>query len=414
MKQSTVVLARPVSNGVNDKPLIIHVITRLEPGGSTQNTLDSAVYQSRYYDVLVLSGPFENSTSQPRRLPQPAGFETGGIKIEIIPELKREISFIDDFKAFRRICRIIKSANPRMVHTHTSKAGMLGRWAVWFCNRRNNGKKIISVHTPHGHVFYGYFGKIKTILFLLLERLSAKITDYFIALTEGEMQESIYFGIGKAEKWQVVHSGIKFQPAEHSDARKQLKIEKDEIVIGTVSRLEPVKGVEYFIRAAEILAKRQAEKKLRFLIVGDGKLKTGLEALAGSAGIADKIIFAGFQEDVYKFLSIMNLYVQPSLNEAMGRTVIQAQFMKIPVIASRVCGIPWVLEDGRTGILVQPADAESIADAAEILLKDENKRTVMANSARKWVMEKDFTGYPKFSLESMNIRLKNFYNKILR
>lgn len=383
------------------KPLVIHIITRMEPGGSTQNTLDSALYQTRYYNVLVLSG------SQPR------GLNTEGLKIEVIPELKREISFLNDFKAFLRIYKILKSTAPQVVHTHTSKAGILGRWAAWLYNKQNHSQKIITIHTPHGHVFYGYFGKIKTLCFLIIERLTSKITDYFIALTQGEMEESLKYGIGKKEKWEVIHSGIKLQSADYSDIRKELNIESEEIVVGTVSRLEPVKGVEYFIKAAHELEKRKLDKKLKYLIVGDGSLRQNLENLSKSMGIRDKIIFSGFQDDVYKFLSVMKIYVQPSMNEAMGRTIIQAQFMRLPVVASKVCGIPNVIRNNWTGILVESGNPKAIADAIEIFVKDERKRNLVGEAARKWVLEKDFTGYPKFSTESMNIRLKHFYAKIL-
>jgi glycosyltransferase involved in cell wall biosynthesis len=374
----------------------------MEPGGSTQNTLDSALYQTRYYNVLVLSGPFENSLPCEK-----------DVQVEIIPELKREISFIEDFKAFLRIYKIIKSTSPQVVHTHTSKAGILGRWAVWLHNRQNYSKKIITIHTPHGHVFYGYFGKIKTLFFLMIEKLTSRITDYFVALTPSEMEESLKYGIGKKEKWQVIHSGIKFQSGSYSNARKEFNIEPEEIVLGTISRLEPVKGIEYFIKAANELEKRKTDKKLKYIIMGDGSLRQSLENLSESLGIGNKIIFLGFQEDVYKFLSIMNIYIQPSMNEAMGRTIIQAQFMRLPVIASKVCGIPDAMKDNFTGILVEPGNAKAIADAVEIFVKDDRKRNSAGDAARKWVLEKDFTGYPKFSAESMNIKLKNFYTKIL-
>jgi glycosyltransferase involved in cell wall biosynthesis len=246
----------------------------------------------------------------------------------------------------------------------------------------------------------------------MAERLAARATDYFIALTEGERRESIARGLGPPDKWRVIHSGVRFDAKPREGARERLKIAAEEIVIAVVARLEPVKGVEYFIRAAAELSKRGLNKRVRCLVVGDGSLKAELLGLADALGL-EKIIFAGFQRDVFEYLSAADIYVQPSLNEAMGRTVLEAQYMKLPVIASRVCGLPDVLKEGLTGLLVPPGDPAALAAALETLITDAKLRAGMGEAARRWVLEKDFTGYTRFSAESMNIQLKKFYNNIL-
>jgi glycosyltransferase involved in cell wall biosynthesis len=268
------------------------------------------------------------------------------------------------------------------------------------------------IHTPHGHVFYGYFGPLKTFVFWLVENATARVTDYFVALTEGERRESIGRGLGPAAKWRVIHSGVRFEDRSYGHARRDLSIAEDETVITVIARLEPVKGVEYFIRAAAELQKRQPGKKLRFLVVGDGSQTDKLTALARELGVK-KIIFTGFQTNVFKYLAASDIYVQPSLNEAMGRTVLEAQYMKLPVVASRVCGLPDALKEGYTGILVPPGDAPALAAALETLINNEVLRSSLGEAARNWVLEKDFTGNTRFSDGSMNIQLEEFYSKIL-
>lgn len=385
------------------KDAIIHIITRLEPGGSTQNTIASCEYQSKYYRVILIAG---------------TGFKpkeelSKNIELISLPSLSRELCLFKDIKTFRDIYSVISKIRPKIVHTHTSKAGILGRWAAAFYNQKNRKNKTIIVHTPHGHIFYGYFGAIKTFIFKCVEIFTAKLTDYFIALTDGEKKESISFGLGNEKKWSVIHSGIKFPSITYLNPKAEFEFKDDEIIIGTVARLEHVKGVEYFIRAAAEILKKNLPKKTKFLVVGSGELKDKLIKLSSNEGLDGKIIFTGFQEDVYKCMAAMDIYIQPSLNEAMGRTIIQAQYMNLPIIASKVCGIVNLVQAGETGFLIAPQDYKGLANAAEVLIADDNKRYQMGENAKKFMSEKDYTGYPRYSEESMNIKLRDFCNKIL-
>lgn len=385
--------------------LIVHIITRLEPGGSAQNVIDSAACQAVGRKVVLIAGPHKGKDRLKPDLPESARY------LEI-PDLVREISPLKDIRAFLEIKRALSTLNPDIVHTHTAKAGILGRWAAWLYNLGRKHGRAIVIHTPHGHVFYGYFGPIKTFVFRLAERLTARVTDYFIALTDGERRESIEAGLGPAAKWLVIHSGVRFDSRTYEHARRDLDIAADETVITVVARLEPVKGVEYFIRAAAELKKKRLDKKLRYLVVGDGSLRSRLISLADELAV-EKITFAGFQRDVFKYLAASDIYVQPSLNEAMGRTVLEAQYMKLPVVASRVCGLPDAVKDGGTGLLVPPGDAPALAEALETLVKDAGLRSRMGSAAGRRILEKDYTGNTRFSAESMNIQLQNFYSKVL-
>jgi len=384
------------------KTLIIHLITRLEPDDAARNVLDSAAYQAKSSRVIIAAGPCSAALELPE-----------GVQYMEIPGLKKIMSPLSDLKVFLELKKIFAKFEPGVIHTHASKAGFLGRLAAMAYNRAAD-KKAVVVHTPHGHLLYGYCGPLKTFMFKLAGRLAARWTDRFIALTRGELEESVAAGIGSREKWAVIHSGVRFTPREvdRKAVRKEIGIEPDEIVVGTAAGLEPIEGVEYFIRAAKILTDKEKNRKLRFLIVGGGRLEPELRALAGRFGLGEKIIFTGFQKDIFRYLCVMDLYIQPSLNEAMGRSALEAQYARLPVIASKVCGLQDTVKDGETGILTPPADADALADAAETLLKNETRRRTMGEAARRWVMQKDYTGYTQFSVEAMNISLKNFYGKM--
>lgn len=374
---------------------VVHVITRLEPGGSSENTVSSAAWQAgRGMEVTLIHGPCRGS------LPVPASVST----IEL-PDLGREISPSRDLRAYAALRRIFQELKPDIIHTHTSKAGFLGRMAALRC-----GAKV--VHTPHGHLLYGYYDVAKTRLFLAAERFAARFTDGFVALTEGEKRESVEAGIGRPEQWTVAHSGVGLPENPSKVSRKELGVPAGRLVIGTVARLEPVKGVEYFVKAAGALKKILGPMNPFFLVVGDGAECSRLYRLARAAGIMDDCLFAGFQKDVYAYLSAMDIYVQPSLNEAMGRTVLQAQHMGLPVVASRVCGIPDVVRDGETAILVKPGSPEQIASAVGKLAKDEDLRAAVGRAAAAFTREKDAAGRPRFGPEAMNAAIYDLYVRV--
>ena len=176
---------------------ILYIITRLDKGGSAEHVLECCEYFEKKDDfeiILIYGGETKLNLD----------FKNYYVKF-----LQREISLIKDIIAFFKILEIIKKEKPDIIHTHSSKAGIIGRWAAWLARKINYKLKFLRIiHTPHGHIFYGYYGKLKTLLFLLLERLTAKITDKLVALTEGEKKESINFGVGKPDQWTVIHSGV--------------------------------------------------------------------------------------------------------------------------------------------------------------------------------------------------------------
>ena len=387
------------------KPLVIHIVTRLEPGGSSRNVIDSCAAQVSDYDVVLLAGPHKDSGPLLKLLPPEVNY------IEV-KDLQREISAGIDLGALLELKREIARLEPAIVHTHTSKAGALGRLAAAMANLRAK-KPAIIIHTPHGHLLYGYYGPLKTYIFKLAEKFLSRFTDHFVALTPGEMNESAAAGIGKPGQWTVVHSGVDFKPPAVPLHKHDLDIAPDVITLGTVARLEPVKGVEYFIRAAALLSTNLPAIKLKFVVIGGGELESKLCNLAGSLGIRDLVVFTGARDDVPALLTALDIYVQPSLNEAMGRAPLEAQNMGLPVVVSRVCGLPDIIQEGITGLTVRPGDPAALAAALEGLVLSRELRARMGAAAKAWTAAPDKTGFPRFGAESMNAQLLALYKRVL-
>ncbi len=385
-------------------PLIVHLITRLESGGSAENVVYSAQKVSpARYDSLLMAGPSARPTPLLRNAHLP------------IPELRREIRPWEDFKTLLSLRRRFKALAPRIVHTHTSKAGVLGRWAAFFA------RVPCIVHTPHGHVFYGYFGPLKSRFYAWLEKITARITHRLAALTDGEREESLAWGVGHRDQWRVVHSGVAWDETAVRDrealrrsVRERWGMPPQSLVVGTVCRLEPVKGAKHLAEAARLLLSGPSlsEKPLYFLFVGDGAERPAVEKIRASLPSPARLILAGHQTDVLPFMAAMDVYAQPSLNEGMGKTLIQAQALGLPIVASRVGGVPDAAPENVSALLVPPADPTALAGAIEKLLKDPALARQMGERGRAWVAE-PVEGHPRFSVERMVFLLEKLYDELL-
>lgn len=381
---------------MNTPRAIVHIITRLDKGGSAENVLitcDRLAATGRY-EATLICGKTEFSAGN------------SSCTTVVVPSLVRSISPFNDMKAFWSVYRALRNLRADIVHTHSSKAGFIGRWAAWLAGVRT------IVHTPHGHVFYGYeFSAFTSFIYLILERICVPITDRLVGLTNGEMNESISYGVGKAGKWSVIHSGVDY-PALPSGTRARMRssfgIQPGDIVVGTVARLEHVKGVIHLIHAAAGFCTRSRSPKVVCLIVGDGKERSAIEKVIDEHGIRDKVICTGMRNDVFELMSAMDIYVQPSLNEGMGKTIIQAQSVGLPVVGSRVQGIPDALQENLTGLLVPPADPDAIRAAVERLIDNAALRQQMGAAAAAWVNE-SIDGHKRFSVDRMVHLLDKLY-----
>ena len=348
---------------------VIHVITRLDQGGSAKNTMLTALGHDRaQFEPLVIAGDpgcWDAQGGQAATEENCRKLEKASVRWILLPSLTREVNPIKDAQALWQLIRLFRQEQPALVHTHTSKAGVLGRVAAW-CAR-----VPVIVHTPHGHVFYGHFGPVRSWLFLQIERVLSAITHRLIALTEAERQDHLDRAVGKADQFSVVPSGIDRE--RFGRARIQGKQQPnwfgcppDALVVGSVGWLTDIKGHEYLIAAVAKL--KQDFPSLHLVIVGSGDRHDALLQQGELAGLSDAVHFLGHRDDVEACLAGMDLFVLPSLNEGMGRALIEAMAAGLPVIASRVGGIPAVIRHEQTGLLVPPGDVGALAEALRRLL----------------------------------------------
>jgi glycosyltransferase involved in cell wall biosynthesis len=364
------------------KTRVIHVITRFDKGGSAENTCLTALgLDPELYEVHLVVGASEESDMGPEeRACVEENLErlrAWGVKILTLAELVRRVSPVNDLAALFSLWRLFRRERPRIVHTHTSKAGIVGRWAA-----RLAGVPVV-IHTPHGHVFWGYFGPAKTRFFILLEKLSALVTDRLIMLTEQERIDHLRVGIAPAEMFVTIHSGVDLAPfatakTAREEARRSLGIPEGAFAVGTVGRLTAIKGPGVLMTAARQVIDRCPRSV--FVFLGAGEMLEELRRQAGTLGIGAHVRFAGWRPDVARMMSALDCFAFPSINEGMGKALVEAMALEKPVVASRVGGIIDLVDDGVNGFLVPPADPQALAD--RILYFLENPETARRMAAR--------------------------------
>jgi len=383
----------------NKKIRALHIITRLDKGGSAQNTLLTVSRLNKEkFDVTLISGYTDNPDGEIA-----AFIDEKKIDHIFISQLVRQINLLKDVMAFWRIYEFIKKGKFDIVHTHSSKAGMLGRWAAKLA-----GVKII-IHTPHGHIFYGYFRWFKTKVFICLEKITSLITDRIVTLTQRGKEEHIKYRIAKPGKFIPIYSGIEMEKFTNcrvntAKERQRWNIPLSAPVIGTVTRLEPIKGSQYFISSLSDVVKIFPD--LTAIIIGDGSRRKELEDDVKKLGLSENVIFMGLHKDIRPILSTFDIFVLPSLNEGMGRCLLEAQALGVPVVATKVGGVPDIVRNNVTGILVPPRNSQALSEAVIKLLKDKPLRKNMSKQGKKWVDK-------KFSVEVMVEKLSDLYQELI-
>jgi glycosyltransferase involved in cell wall biosynthesis len=386
---------------------VVHIITRFDKGGSAENTFLTVrgLDKDRYDVVLVKGASPPGNPEDPEAAAIQANMTAARehqVRLIGLRHLVRNLKPFSDIIAFFSLLNIIWREKPHIVHTHTSKAGILGRWAAWFC------RVPIIVHTPHGHVFWGYFNRWQTRMFILFERWTARITNAIVTLTPQEKEDHLRFRIAPEEKFAVIHSGVDlrtfradlYQPSE---TKALLGIPPEMTVVGTVGRLTAVKGQEVLIRAASELI-RQGEK-IFLVLLGDGELRRDLEELRLRLDIAEYVRFLGWRPDVARIMAVCDIFCLPSRNEGMGKVLVEAMAMGKPIIASSIGGIPDIVRSGENGILVPVGDAAAWAEAIARLCRDPEKRRRMGDAGMQMA--------PRYSSEEMIKKIDQLYGKLL-
>ena len=334
---------------------ILHLITRMDRGGSADETLVLAIEQLKLgHHVVLAMGLSEESEMSADELhcveENLAAFRVLGGVVRWLPSLKRSVG-IHDWLAYRDISTLMNDSFD-LVHTHTSKAGVLGRLAA-----RN---RIKTVHSPHGHIFFGYFGALKTKLFVIIERWMARGSDALIALTKAEMDDHLKLRIGTAKQWHIIPGGVDVESIRRQvDQVRETVKEQQKWDAVSVGRLVPIKGMDRLICAwAEVCKIRPGA---RLAIVGDGGEREALELLASELGITENIYFTGWTNPI-PYLANARCFALLFRNEGRGRVVVEAFAASLPCVVSDVCGLSELVDD-KVGCVVDADDAVNVAHA---------------------------------------------------
>lgn len=360
-----------------DRIRILRIIARMNIGGPAIHvtTLHARLDPARF-DSMLVSG-----TENPGEGNMLGYARTRGVEPVIVPAMRGVATFAPrDVTTLARLIGIVRRFKPHIVDTHTAKAGSLGRVAARLC-----GVPVV-VHTYHGHVLSGgYYGGLRTTLLRQMERGLAALTDRIIAVSHEIKKDLIELGIAAADRIAVVPLGIErdqFLQCDRvrGDLHRELNLSPDVPIVGIVGRIFPIKNHRRFLTAMAKVA--AARTNARFLVVGDGVLRAEMEALARELGIGGQTVFTGWREDLDRIYADLSVLVVSSDNEGTPMSAIEAMASRVPVVATRVGGLPDLIEDGRTGFLLPASDVDGLAAAVTRLLSDAGRRIQMGEAAR--------------------------------
>jgi glycosyltransferase involved in cell wall biosynthesis len=388
----------------SDPVKILRVIARLNMGGPALHVayLTEGLRQRGYETVLVAGTLARGEDSM--------AFVAAARDVEIvqIDQLGREISPLRDLVATVRLARLIRKERPQILHTHTAKAGTVGRVAAVLAGPRR--RPPIIVHTFHGHVLRGYFGPLRSRFFRQLERWLATKTTALIAVSPQVRDDLVALGVAPKERFVVIRLGIELDErvaAEsngRADNRRYLGIPGDRFAVGWIGRMTAVKRTDDILVAFKRLRDSGVDAVL--CLVGDGPDRPELERRAHELGVIRDTVFLGYQEDVAPFYSAFDALILPSSNEGTPVSAIEALAAGRPVVATRVGGVPDVVRDGEDGFLVEAGDTNELAARLEQLARDPALRERMGKQGRERVL-------PRYAVDRLVQDVDELYRSLL-
>lgn len=388
---------------------VLQIVNRMNLGGITMQICIVTSALSKKNTVRVLAGLKDESEASSNFMA-----ESMGITVESIDSMHKEINPKSDFKAYQEIRKIIKEFKPDIVHTHAAKAGLLGRLAA------SKEKVPVILHTFHGHVFHSYFGKVKTKVFIELERMLARKSTKIIAISNKQKQElSEQFKIAEKDKFEVIPLGFDLEKfsinkvENRKTFREKYSINDDEIAIGIIGRLVPIKNHSLFLEAFAI-AKSKTTKKIKAVIIGDGELKEMIEDLAKSLnltfdtknGVNVDIVFTSWILEIDKAIHGLDIIALTSLNEGTPVSLIEAQAAGIPILSTDVGGIRDIVEENKTCLLSANNDIKAFSKNLIELIENETTRSLFIENGPKLANK-------KFSQERLITDTENLYEKLI-
>jgi len=364
---------------------VLRVIARLNIGGPALHVAYlTAGLADRGYETTLVAGTVGRGEES-----MAAVADRHGVRIETLESLHREIAPLRDARAILRLARLIRQSRPTILHTHTAKAGAVGRIAALLAG---DARPPIILHTFHGHVLRGYFNPFTTLAFRFLERWLARASTVLIAVSPEVRDDLVRMRIAPASKFAIVRLGIELEErvgngeSDRSETRRLLGISPDSFVIGWFGRMTPVKRTDEVVIALRKLVAMGVDAYV--LLVGDGPDREGLERYAHELGVIRRCLFVGYQEEVGRFYDAIDVLLLPSMNEGTPVSVIEALAAERPAVATRVGGTPDVVRDGVDGFLVGSGDVDALATRLAELAADPERRERMGAAGHERVMQR--------------------------
>jgi len=387
---------------------IVHIITRLILGGAQENTLITCrLLAGRGHDVTLITGPAIGPEGQLFDKT-----ENENYKVIVIDKMFRQISPSDDFKAYRQLKSVLKEIKPDIVHTHSAKAGILGRYAAHALKKRSKDNKPKVVHTIHGLAFHPYQSKRLNKFYIAIERLAAKRTDAIICVADTMTEKALAAGIAKPEDYTTAYSAIEeeaylaeVEERKINDFRRKHAISTNAVVLVTIARLAELKGHEYIIESAKRLV--SDFPNCMWLLVGDGHLAEQIKHEIQMANLGYRFRFTGLIDPSEIPLAIhsSDILVHCSLREGLARALPQGMLAGKPAISFDIDGAKEVVNEN-TGRLIPPEDVDALTEASRELIADKELRQKLGENARRSVVK-------QFAPETMVDAIEDVYRQIL-
>ncbi|MEJ5237750.1 MAG: glycosyltransferase family 4 protein [Limisphaera sp.] len=380
---------------------VVHVITRLIVGGAQENTLASVLglRQRHGWEVKLISGP----TRGPEGSLEPVAAAVPGL-LEIEPSLIRPLHPWQDTRAWLRLTQRFRHWRPDLVHTHSGKAGFVGRLAA-----RRAGVPVI-VHTIHGPSFGTFQGPLANWIFRTAEQWAGRVTTHFVVVAEAMARQYLAAGIGRPDQYTRIYSGFDLEPflqaRNDPERRAQLGAGPQDLLVGKVARLFKLKGHDDLLDVAPALVRKVPQ--LKFVFLGDGAWRGRLEARVRALGLAEHVRFVGLvpPAEIPAWMGILDVVVHLSRREGLPRALPQALAAGKPVVAYACDGAPEVCRPGETGFLVTPGDRAGLEQAILRLLQDAGLRQRLGQQGRAWVRQ-------HFDVQTMVDALHALYVRLL-
>ena len=364
--------------------IVVHIITKMELGGAQQNTLFTVSnLDPRKYETFLVTGQDGELMDEANKIEN----------LFIIKDMVREIRPLKDIKAFFQIVKALKKikaqrpvASPILVHTHSSKAGILGRWAA-----KAAGIKTV-LHSIHGFSFNESQTLLKKHIYITLEIITSKITSHFIAVSSSNIEEGLKYKIFNRQRISLIRSGINISQFKNpktgkEETRRNIGIPLDSPVVLMVSCLKPQKAPLDFVKSCSVIKKEI--KNAVFVLAGDGELRQELENEIKKQGLEDSFHLLGWRRDIPEIINAADVLVLTSRWEGLPRVIPQAMAASVPVVATKVNGSPEAVKEGENGFLLTPGDINGIAEKTVFLLENPEKAKKMGQKGSFMVEEFD-------------------------